>query len=110
MTRLLMLALVNSAVGWVTKSQSMYGGQISEIRAQMNGATSTRDPQAQLAWLWHFPEDADSSRGLGRGITYAWDPDLCAPLLSRFSEDIFGFPGFLDCSTIKAAVARAFDK
>ena len=107
---LLTLTLVAPAFAWVSKSQSMYGAQISEIAAQMNGASSSRDPQAQLAWLWHFPENTGDSRGLGGGITYAWDPNLCEPLASRFSEDIFGFPGFLDCSTIKAAVARGFDK
>ena len=100
---LLTLALVAPVFAWVSKSQSMYGAQISEIAAQMNGASSSRDPQAQLAWLWHFPENTGDSRGLGGGITYAWDPNLCEPLASRFSEDIFGFPGFLDCSTIKAA-------
>ena len=69
---------------------------------------SQRQSAPPLPWPCGPPRRTRAiPRGLGGGITYAWDPNLCEPLASRFSEDIFGFPGFLDCSTIKAAVALA---
>ena len=40
--------------------------------------------------LWDLPDDVVSSAGLRSGITYAWDPELCAEMLPLFSEDISG--------------------
>jgi hypothetical protein len=116
--RALCLALcAGGARAWVTKSQSNFGAQIGEIQAQMNGDKVygedelPRDPQMQLGYLWHSPMDPEDTRGLGGGITWAWNPDLCGPLLSKFREDIFGYPGgFVNCDDMRAAIARALDK
>lgn len=113
----LALCAVGGAHAWVTKSQSQFGAQVSEIQAQMNGDKvydvngNPRDPQMQLGYLWHAPLDPQDTRGLGGGITWAWNPDLCDPLLKKFREDIFGYPGgFVNCDDMRAAIARALDK
>ena len=54
-----------------------------------------------------MPTDSLSHEGLGGGITYAWDPQLCEVLLPRFREDFFFVP-FVDCTMLKAAMARGF--
>jgi len=106
------------AHGWATRTQTLYGGQIADIQAQMRGGPYTRRnaggtigaSQADLGYLWHMPENVSDTTGLGGGITWAWDPKLCDQLAPRFREDIFGWESFLNCDDYKAAVARAFDK
>lgn len=103
------------ANGWVTKSQSVYGAQISEIQDFMSGKNVYRETQAQLGYLWSMPENLyDESgelddRGLGGGITWAWDPKLCKLLEPRFKEDVL-FSNYINCEDFKSAVSRAFDK
>ena len=87
MTRLesaVLLLLCSSARAWVSKTQSIFGGQITEIQAQMRGQKVDRAVEAQLGYLWHMPADIDDTRGLGGGITWAWDDALCAPLQTQF--------------------------
>lgn len=103
-----MLLLVGSAHGWISQSQSIYGAQISEIQDQMNGLKSNRDVVTQLGFLWTMPEAVDDSTGLGGGITWAWNPELCELLKPRFREGILG-QDFLDCDDYRAAIAHAFD-
>lgn len=68
-------------------------------------ANSTR---AALGFLWQLPEEARSSRGLGSGITWAWDDTLCDAIQPLFSEDLF-FAPLVRCFDLKAAMHRAFD-
>jgi len=113
MARTIGLFIVCAAVGvhgWVTTSQSVYGAQIDEIKAQMRGEDSTREDIAELGWLWFYPEDTQNNRGLGGGITWAWNPALCDMLQSQFREDVFGGGMLIGCAEMKAAVARAFNK
>ena len=86
-----MLSLLAGATGWVTISQSRFGGQIDNIRNQMNGLNTDAEPniQQKLGYLWTFPEDVGDDTGLGGGITWQWDPNLCGSILDRFSEDFF---------------------
>lgn len=104
-----MLLLASPVAGWVTRSQSVYGAQISEIQALMRGEAVSRNQQAQLGYLWYAPPDTNSSRGLGGGITWAWDDNLCDQLNGQMKEDVF-FINLVTCNEYKAAVARAFDK
>lgn len=99
----------DSVSGWVTSSQSIYGAQIHEIQAQMRGERVNKPSIEQLGWLWYWPEDTTSTRGLGGGITWAFSPELCKDLGPRFREDIFGGL-LLGCEDYRAAMARAFDK
>ena len=66
------------ASGWVASVQSTYGAQIDQIADQLHGVPLPDDRhwQSQLGSLWHYPEDTHDTRGLGGGITYAWDPEL----------------------------------
>jgi len=102
-------AMLAGAHGWVTKSQSVYGAQISEIQDLMAGRPTGREIQSELGFLWTYPESSDDETGLGGGITWAWDPKLCALLLSNFRETI-PFANLVTCNDFKAAIARAFDK
>ena len=78
-----------------------------------------------MGYYWHSPTDADSNRGLGGGIQWAWDDSLCAEtragynddddgasrptitLEEQFKEDLL-FARFVSCAVIKAALHRAF--
>ena len=57
--------------------------------------------------VWDLPATAGASvRGLGSGISYAWDPTLCDQLLPTFGEDISDM-SFITCDNLRAAWARA---
>ena len=43
--------------------------------------------------IWDLPQSIVSTAGLGSGITYAWDPELCANMLPTFREDLDGIRG-----------------
>lgn len=102
-------ALVAPCAGWVTKSQGTFGAQISEIQDMMAGKPVDRVTQAQLGFLWNSPVLATDETGLGGGITWAWDPNLCELLMPRFMESIW-FYDLVECADLKSAIARAFDK
>jgi len=95
--------------GWVTISQSRFGGQISAIAEQFQGLNTDKNPDVQqrLGYLWSYPEDADDTTGLGGGITWQWDPRLCEVIIDKFDEDFFFIP-FIQCSDLKASMHRAF--
>ena len=59
--------LVAACHAWVTKTQSIFGGQISDIQAQLSGQPVDRAVEAQLGYLWHMPTSIDDTRGLGGG-------------------------------------------
>ena len=56
--------------------------------------------------IWDFPQSSVSTAGLGSGITYAWDPELCANMLPTFREDLEGV-SFITCNSLRAAWSRA---
>lgn len=114
---LLLARFLSGARGWATKSQTVFGAQIRDIQAQMRGEYVDREVEAQLGYLWSFPEDSSSNRGLGGGITWAWNPRLCGTMSGRFSENVgwtgalgLAALGSLSCEDYKAALSRAFDK
>jgi len=102
-------AILTGANGWVTKSQSVYGAQINEIQDLMKGLPVDRNIQSQLGFLWTYPASSDDETGLGGGITWSWDPQLCDLLTPKFRETI-PFANLVGCHSYKAAIARAFDK
>ena len=95
--------------GWVTISQSRHGAQVNTIKKQMAGEALDYGPMIQqtLGYLWHLPADSTSTEGLGGGITWAWDPELCANFQPQFREDFF-FIEYISCKDLKAAMHRAF--
>ena len=101
--------VAQSVHAWVTISQSRYGAQVEDIRALFDNSTapSTKPAQQLLGYTWRVPEAPTSHDGLGSGITWAWDPNLCSQILPMFQEDFFFVP-FVTCSMIKAAMGRGF--
>ena len=108
-------------------------GRHQTIEEQLRLQDSTSPPRTKamrnhngqarnrLGYLWNLVPDFAlptenatlrailQMRGLGGGITWAWDDHLCDKLLPIFSEDIPMFPSLVDCPALKAAVARAFN-
>ena len=95
--------------GWVTISQSRHGAQLNTIKSQMAGEQLDYGPMVQqtLGYLWDLPASSTSTRGLGGGITWAWDPVLCDDLQPQFREDFF-FIEYISCRDLKAAMHRGF--
>ena len=100
-------ALVDS---WVPSTSSIFGAQRGQIVEQLAGVPlpANRNWQTQLGSLWTFPADSSDTTGLGGGITFAFDPELCGRLMPLFREDIAG-ASFITCDDIKASVFRAFN-
>ena len=110
-----MLPLVAPALGWVTHMQSNYGMPPEYAAGGFAGNASV--PQGgfeAMGAYWHFPLESENNRGLGGGIQWAWDDELCkatsdysVPLEDQFDED-FIFGKFITCKDIRAAMHRAF--
>lgn len=120
MAALLALVLAGGSVGWVTQMQSKFGATPGNIAKMFDGtapATVYEDVYSALGYYWHFPTLADDNRGLGGGITWAWDDTLCktdddayigsGKLEDQFKEDFF-FARFVTCVDMRAAMHRAF--
>lgn len=102
-------ALVGPSAAWVTKSQSVYGAQLSEIQDFMKGKDVQRADQSKIGFLWTYPQTTNDETGLGGGITWSWDPKLCDLLMPQFKEKVWFYP-LVECSDIRSSIARAFDK
>ena len=73
-----------------------------------------------MGYYWHAPIRFDDNRGLGGGIAWAWDDDLCkeqshadghdgqAIFELQFEENIAWAPNFISCRDVRAAMHRAF--
>ena len=96
--------------GWVPSTSSIFGAQRGQIVDQLAGVPlpADRNWQTQLGSLWTLPANALDTTGLGGGITFAFDPELCGRLMPLFREDIAG-ASFITCDDIKASVFRAFN-
>ena len=106
---MMLLLLVARAEAWVTISQSYWGAQLNDIRAQMGVNTSVAvEPVQRLGYLWTSPAESASERGMGGGLTWAIDPNLCENLLSSFQEQPFLGISFVTCREIQAALHRGF--
>jgi hypothetical protein len=105
----MIFALLAASSGWVTISQSRHGAQLNTIKSQMAGEQLDYGPMVQqtLGYLWDLPASSTSTRGLGGGITWAWDPTLCDDLQPQFREDFF-FIEYISCRDLKAAMHRGF--
>lgn len=107
------------ASGWVTQMQSKYGVSLENMAAAFDGtARNGLTAFETMGYYWHWPKDADSNRGLGGGIQWAWDDALCKEVWNQkdcnghncfedqFKEDFF-FASFVTCKSIKASMHRA---
>ena len=116
----LRLALTGSTMGWVTQVQSNYGVQPATIARSFNGTLdrtldSPTAPMETLGYYWHYPHLSDDNRGLGGGIAWAFDDELCIKndaygpkkkFEDTFREDFF-FASFVTCTDIRASLHRA---
>lgn len=57
---------------------------------------------------WHWPYHVDDTTGLGGGLAWAWDKDLCDRILPLFRENLEAIT-FIDCEQLRLAVQRAMD-
>ena len=96
----LTLLLLPRATSWITSAQ-----WIPDYTAQT--LARVQASRGAINRLWTAPAHWTEPDGLGSGVTYAWDPQLCDALLPRFSEDLW-FTEFVTCNTLRAAMARAF--
>lgn len=102
MRLLLLELLVTPALAWVSTSQQQRDAAAStldQLRAS-NGA---------LNRVWNAPLEATNTEGLGGGLTFAYDPNICADLLPAFAESsgLWGV-SFVNCDSITAAIRTAF--
>ena len=106
---LAVLGLAAPVTSWVTISQSYWGAKIDDIMLQMRPESSSSvEPVQRLGYLWSQPETTSESKGLGGGITWAFDPTLCENILPSFSEQpVFGI-SVIDCNQIRASIHRGF--
>ena len=82
---LVVFCLLGACNCWRSTSQALYGAQISVIRETLRGR-STATPYESLGYLWTFPVNSGDATGLGKSITWAWDPELCGRLMPAFRE------------------------
>ena len=61
-------------------------------------------------YRWSETTDVRSDYGLGGGISFAFDPQLCDLIIPQFPEgkDVIRFYEFVTCATIKEVVLSAF--
>ena len=94
--------LMQPAHSWVSTSQHQRdaaAGSLQRLR-ESNGAINR---------VWNSPLEATSTDGLGGGLSFAYDTNLCDELLPSFSEasGLWGLT-FVDCESIFAAIRTAF--
>ncbi len=65
------------------------------------------EQQRGISMLWTAGSDHAEHAGLGGGITWAWDDQLCDDLLPQFNEDLW-FAPLVTCGSLRAAMTRAF--
>lgn len=99
-----------ASTGWVSSAQSIFGAQVTQIADQLAGVplSPDRNWHTQLGSMWTFPANSEDTTGLGGGVTYAFDPELCPKLMPLFKEDIAG-ASFITCDDAKSAVFRALN-
>ena len=110
------IALAGTTLGWVTQVQSNFGVTASQIAQSFRGTGKNNEPTETLGYYWHYPALADDNRGLGGGIAWAFDDELCVKsdrygskkkFEDTFKEDFF-FAKFVTCVDIRASLHRAF--
>ena len=82
---LVVFCLIGACNCWRSTSQALFGAQISVIRETLRGR-STATPYESLGYLWTYPINSGDATGLGKSITWAWDPELCGRLMPAFRE------------------------
>lgn len=96
-------AVLAAVIGWSPTGLNWRNPEAPTGHLLASGSTQTH-----VDFLWHFPEDSTDERGMGHGLTYAWDPMACAQLLEMFSENLFFAPAFVSCDSLRTAMSRAF--
>ena len=102
-----LLFLCASVHGWTTISQTAGGVLLANIQHGQRPNSSYPEYSQRLGYLWSLPDEPSSTRGLGGGISWGWDPSLCSALLPGFGEDL-GFYPYVGCHELVAAMHRAF--
>lgn len=97
-----MLVLRLATAGWLTTSQDQGDAAARTLAGLV-------DSHGAVNRIWPSPSDPYSTRGLGGGLTFAYDPSVCDELLPAFTEShkLWGV-SFIDCDSIKQAIRSAF--
>jgi hypothetical protein len=104
------LALAPVVRGWVLFPADALQGADVELKSIEelldHGNIDGRPP----LFRWSANLDLRKEAGLGGGITYAFDPQLCELMLPLFSEgkDLIRFYEFVTCDVLKDVVVSAF--
>ena len=105
-----LLALLLRAAAWTYRlALPRWARKTVSFGSFLRGETTESVPvdyQQKLGYLWTLPEDTSDSRGLGGGIAWAWDPNLCDNIIDQFSEDFFFIP-FITCVAAPASRVAA---
>ena len=64
------LSFLGGAVAWVTTAQYQRDAAATPL-------STFKSRAGAINRLWSSPTDSTLTRGLGMGITYAWDPVVC---------------------------------
>ena len=73
----------------------------------MTPLSVVQSSNGNVNYLWTYPPTSNDKEGLGGGLTFSMDPNLCAALMPQFSEDFLGVT-FATCDNIRASLRRAF--
>ena len=100
------LAAAPTARGWVLFPAETLQQNDVELKSITDLLTRGNVDGRPVLYRWSASADIREDRGLGGGITYAFDPELCERMLPLFSEgkDIIRFYEFVTCATIKDVV------
>lgn len=96
-TALVAIVSAPRCFAWVATAQTL---GLSWHEIQTNGGLSE--------YVWTMPKNPLDQTGLGGGLTYNWDSNLCNLLLPHFGERYVWGLEFVACKDLRASVARAF--
>ena len=89
----LALALTGTTMGWVTQVQSKFGVKPEAVAMSFNGSLANNgvlNHYDTLGYYWHHPVLSDDNRGLGGGIAWAFDDELCVINDVRTEQEVRG--------------------
>lgn len=104
------LALAPAARGWVlfpAEAMQKNGVKLKNITDLLHHKKIDGLP---VLYRWTANTDLRLDKGLGGGITYAFEPQFCELMLPLFSEgkDVFRFYEFVTCDVVKDVVVSGF--
>jgi len=111
-----MLVIFAHALAFVTQKMSNYGAQPS-LTARMWDQPPTYTELQALdfgVYAWGYvlhtpsPDERPTTRGLGNGISWGFEPSFCGAILPTIREHSPAYASGVTCDDLKAATRRAF--